>query len=285
MTTQKQSAANKANAQKSTGPATPAGKAVIAGNAIKHGILASRILLAGEDADLFQQLLSEMSKALRPVGILEQALSEKIAAAVWKQRRLIEAETVSIELSRDTKHRMVRRQVDMALGGHGDISKVTDDDLAELTGDDRDQLKWCSDVIAEFDDVKVRNHLTARDLETLKKSAPHIYGQFMDEVEQEEIPAHEYLSHIGSLIEWGYQLKDFCIKDKARLERRPMVQAVAKMVQLKLSAPVEMELLARYQVSLDAELYRAMDALRKQQEWRMKAGIEIEAEVIDEVAQ
>lgn len=289
MTTQKQSAANKANAQKSTGPVTPAGKAVTAGNAIKHGILASRILLAGEDGEMFQQLLSEMGKALRPVGILEQALAEKIAAAVWKQRRLIEAETVSIELSRDTRHRQVRKQIDMALGGYGDTSKVTDDDLADLTADDRQQIKWCSGVVAEFDDVQVRNYLAVHDLATLAEKAPLIYGQLKDEATEEleegEAGAEEiatYAAEMESLIGWGYQLKDWCIKELAKLERRPMVQAVAKLVQTKLSAPVEMELLARYQVAIDAELYRAMDALRKQQEWRMKSGIEVQAEVVDE---
>lgn len=263
---------------------------MVAGNAIKHGILASRILLAGEDGEMFQQLLSEMGKALRPVGILEQALAEKIAAAVWKQRRLIEAETVSIELSRDTRHRQVRKQIDMALGGYGDNTKVTDDDLSDLTADDRQQLKWCNGVVAEFDDVLVRNMLTKHDLATLAKKAPLIYEQLKDEATEEmeegEAGAEEiatYAAEMESLIGWGYQLKDWCIKELAKLERKPMVQAVAKLVQVKLSAPVEMELLARYQVAIDAELYRAMDALRKQQEWRMKSGIEVQAEVVDEV--
>ena len=289
MTTQKQAAANKENAKKSTGPQTPEGKAVVAGNAIKHGILSQRLLLAGESADQFHQLHDEMDRALQPVGILERALSEKIAAAIWKQRRLVEAETASIELSRDTRHRQVRKQIDMALGGYGDNTKVTDDDLADLTPDDRQQLKWCNGVVAEFDDVLVRNMLTKHDLATLAKKAPLIYEQLKDEAAEEleegDAGAKEiatYAAEMESLIGWGYQLKDWCIKELAKLERRPMVQAVAKLVQTKLSAPVEMELLARYQVAIDAELYRAMDALRKQQAFRLKLGIEIDgsAEVV-----
>lgn len=289
MTTQKQAAANKENAKKSTGPQTPEGKAVVAGNAIKHGILSQRLLLAGESADQFHQLHDEMDRALQPVGILERALSEKIAAAIWKQRRLVEAETASIELSRDTRHRQVRKQIDMALGGYGDNTKVTDDDLADLTPDDRQQLKWCNGVVAEFDDVLVRNMLTKHDLATLAKKAPLIYEQLKDEAAEEleegDAGAKEiatYAAEMESLIGWGYQLKDWCIKELAKLERRPRVQAVAKLVQTKLSAPVEMELLARYQVAIDAELYRAMDALRKQQAFRLKLGIEIDgsAEVV-----
>ena len=83
MTTQKQVAANRANARRSTGAKTATGKAVVSGNAIKHGLLSNRILLGGEDAELFGQLRGEMMLALRPVGILEISLAEKIAAALW----------------------------------------------------------------------------------------------------------------------------------------------------------------------------------------------------------
>ena len=40
-----------------------------------------------------------------------------------------------------------------------------------------------------------------------------------------------------------------------------------------------MDLMNRYQGAIDNELYRAMDALRKQQDWRQKNGIDLEAEV------
>ena len=36
----------------------------------------------------------------------------------------------------------------------------------------------------------------------------------------------------------------------------------------------------RYQGAIDNELYRAMDALRKQQDWRQKNGVDLEAEVV-----
>lgn len=40
------------------------------------------------------------------------------------------------------------------------------------------------------------------------------------------------------------------------------------------------ELLIRYQFAPDAELYKAIEALRKQQEFRCKNSVEIEAKVV-----
>ena len=47
-------AANRLNAQKSTGPRTAEGKAVVAQNAVKHGLLAREGLLRGEDREEYE---------------------------------------------------------------------------------------------------------------------------------------------------------------------------------------------------------------------------------------
>lgn len=57
MTTDKQIKANQANAKKSTGATSNEGKAVIAGNAIKHGLFAKRLILPDENMDEYTRLL------------------------------------------------------------------------------------------------------------------------------------------------------------------------------------------------------------------------------------
>jgi hypothetical protein len=276
MTTQKQSAANKANAQKSTGAVTTEGKAVVAGNAIKHGILSSQIILAGESREEYHQLLDDMNQALHPVGILELALSEKIAAAIWKQRRLVEAETSSIELSRDLSSRRCRQMMSEVLG-----LAPSKDDLVEVTEAELDQIAWCKQVVLEVDLVD-NTVLETNNLSALAEVAPLTYKQLKNEAEEEKIELAEYirvyLKH--GVFRWALELAKWCKDEIKKYERRPVVQAVAKLVRSRQSAPVEMELMARYQVALDAELYRAMEALRKQQEWRIKSGYEIESEVV-----
>ena len=61
----------------------------MAGNAISHGILSKRLFLEDESPDDFQALQNDLRQALRPMGALELALVEKVAVALWKQRRLV----------------------------------------------------------------------------------------------------------------------------------------------------------------------------------------------------
>ena len=85
MTTEKQIKANQANSKKSTGAKSDEGKAVIASNALKHGLFAQRLILPDENMDEYAQLIHGLVSSLNPVGTLEQLLVEKIAVATWKQ--------------------------------------------------------------------------------------------------------------------------------------------------------------------------------------------------------
>ena len=53
MTSEKQAAANRRNAAKSTGPQTESGKARSSGNALKHGLSAEQVVIFGEDPAAF----------------------------------------------------------------------------------------------------------------------------------------------------------------------------------------------------------------------------------------
>ena len=92
----KRTQANQANALQSTGPRTAPGKARSSQNATRHGLLSAKLLLGNESADDYGALLQSLMTELQPVGTLEQLLVERIAAAVWRQRRLVGAESAAI---------------------------------------------------------------------------------------------------------------------------------------------------------------------------------------------
>jgi len=94
MTTDAQATANRLNATRSTGPRTPEGKAAIALNAMKHGLLSRESLVKGEtEADLVG-FGKRLRAQLAPVGELELLLADRIVSTAWRLRRAIAVETI-----------------------------------------------------------------------------------------------------------------------------------------------------------------------------------------------
>ncbi len=87
MTTEAQIEANRANAQKSTGPRTPEGKAAVAQNAVKHGLLARTAVLHGEDWEEHACFSEDLLNELYPDGVMEQELADRIVSLSWRLRR------------------------------------------------------------------------------------------------------------------------------------------------------------------------------------------------------
>ena len=88
MSTDRRSAANRINAEKSTGPRTPTGKARVSSNALKHGLTGKDIVLPNENALEFESFRRELFASLDPQDDLQFVLAEKIAADAWRLRRV-----------------------------------------------------------------------------------------------------------------------------------------------------------------------------------------------------
>jgi len=92
MATDKQTAANRLNAQKSTGPRTPEGRAAVRLNGVKHGLTAETIVLKGESESDFTGLLDSLEAEHDPATPTEEALVVQLAMATWRLRRLYHQE-------------------------------------------------------------------------------------------------------------------------------------------------------------------------------------------------
>jgi hypothetical protein len=93
VTSERQKAANQANALHSTGPKTPEGKAAVRLNALRHGLLTRDVVLPGEDADAFEDLWNQVRANLSPVGPIEESLVDRVVNAMWRLQRSERAET------------------------------------------------------------------------------------------------------------------------------------------------------------------------------------------------
>jgi hypothetical protein len=96
MATQAQIEANRKNAQKSTGPKTPAGKAVVAQNAVTHGLRANRFLLLSDDPDEFAEHRQSLLDELAPIGPMESILANRIVALTWQLDRAVRFQSGSL---------------------------------------------------------------------------------------------------------------------------------------------------------------------------------------------
>jgi hypothetical protein len=87
MTTSSQIAANKSNAQRSTGPKTPEGKAISSLNRFKHGCTGAFTVLPWESQDEFDMLVGSLRDEHKPCGVTEMILVDKMAQALWLSKR------------------------------------------------------------------------------------------------------------------------------------------------------------------------------------------------------
>ncbi|MBV9082771.1 MAG: hypothetical protein JOZ62_08860 [Acidobacteriaceae bacterium] len=93
-------AANRANAQLSTGPQTPEGKAKSSLNAVKTGLTGRTVLLPSEDAEAYETHLLQYLERFAPVGERETELVQNLADTQWRLHRIPNLEAGLFALGR-----------------------------------------------------------------------------------------------------------------------------------------------------------------------------------------
>jgi len=93
MATPAQITANRANAQKSTGPRTDAGKSASSFNALQHGLDAKSVIIPGEDPAEYDALAAGYRDEFRPASPSQTFHVDTMIRADWSKRRLQPMET------------------------------------------------------------------------------------------------------------------------------------------------------------------------------------------------
>jgi len=88
MASERQIAANRANARLCTGPKTAEGKALVGRNAIIHGLTAYGGLLASESPEEFFEMRASILDELVPASALESELVDRVVGILWRLRRI-----------------------------------------------------------------------------------------------------------------------------------------------------------------------------------------------------
>src|SRR5476649_2609684 len=109
MTTDKQIAANRSNAQKSTGPKTDDGKLRSRQNAFRHGLSAQTVISLVEKADEYADFETLIIADYEPQTTIERVLVERLTSLLWRLRRAVTMETGLLDIQgkaiRDRRNR------------------------------------------------------------------------------------------------------------------------------------------------------------------------------------
>src|SRR5664279_3770431 len=108
MATEKQIAANRRNARKSTGPRTERGKERSRQNAFRHGLTAQTVISIVENADEYTDLETLIIADYEPQTTIERVLVERLASLLWRLRRAVTIETglfqIHVQNSQNLRH-------------------------------------------------------------------------------------------------------------------------------------------------------------------------------------
>jgi hypothetical protein len=252
--------ANRQNALKSTGPRSMAGKLASSANATQHGILSRHLILPGESRAEFDALLQQLMAEQQPVGTLEQALVERMAVALWRQRRLVAAETAQAELRQGewTLAQLVRVKQITGVKDEDWINALAREPLLDVD-DLQAEVAECQAWLDEVSDAPTY------DLVDLEQRFPRLWSSLAADLEVDtpeqaatvlDEEADDLARRVQSLL----------------LNNRELVKIVTAFRQLRQSAllPQQADVLARYQSSLDNDMYKAMRALREAQRHRLE---------------
>jgi exonuclease VII large subunit len=219
--TTKQLAANRHNAQRSTGPRTPKGKARSRWNALKHGVLAQAIipesLLPCESRREFDRLLATLRGEFTPQSAIEEMLVETVATCYWRLGRILRAEAAAISrrlLSVEDNLRQDRRLAytwashDFSQGHVGTL----EEQLIALSKCMRrtDHLRQLMSIL----DSRWRDASEEQLIDAAQARLDHVKRQ-LDEKESQQLAAHRGMSSIPD-IDHALKLSSY----EARLHRQ-----------------------------------------------------------------
>ena len=272
---EKKRQANRRNGALSRGPKTAEGKAVSSRNALKTGLLSRELILPGENPAEFHALFDELCHDHQPVGILEMTLLERVAIAMWRQRRLVRAEQARIRL-----YQKSRPGINAPKSAASSVSICFEDILARLHDSDTQvKPKWNSEAEIRLrlkqEPLVGQIDVLEKELRLLHLAATMTFGVFgvRFPLMARELPAPDTVLPEADTLRVMEVYPDLdevsglwlrCI-----VEHRQSLLAEAD-ADHEACISSSSEILSRYQAALDNEWYKGMRAFREAQSYRMK---------------
>jgi hypothetical protein len=275
----KQLAANRRNAQKSTGPQTSNGQAVSKMNAFKHGIYSRDVLVRGkharESARELRALHARFWEHYKPMGPVEEMLVDQIVAAHWRLRRALKAESGEIALNVDggqwEREHKNPALICMLWESYGDPvfsmresalgNRVMENQLNEVRASVEKEGELTEAAIQSAVKYNGKPYGLTEDLEKLRsqlQSNPEGLEAAALRAKQKE-RALAFIDRKLNLISWSI----------SHCEEHEENEAEARRAAAVLPSPEVLDKIMRYATFLERQLYRAMNQLERVQRMRL----------------
>jgi hypothetical protein len=278
----KQLAANQRNAEKSTGPKTPAGRAVSKMNALKHGILSKEVLVSGRNVRESRRELAALHQRfwdeLQPIGPMEEMLVDQIVTAHWRLRRALTAESGEIALSvdggcwqRDKHNPLTLLLAFPSLPGTEPLITKLEQSVwgCRYLAHCLDKVRKAVERDGELTEAMLKEFKDALRDQTadMGRKLEEFYAwrsSNPDKLEPEALRTRlkeQVLQYLNQKIrEVDYQME--------RREKREALEEEARQAAAVLPAPAVLDKIMRYETKLERQQYRAMAQLERLQRLR-----------------
>jgi hypothetical protein len=270
-----QTKANRQNAKRSTGPTSIQGKLKVSQNAITHGIFAASPLLPNENAEEFKKLSQGIAEVFPPVDAAAASIVERIILAIWRQKRLRIAEAAKLQISMAPEIMAEEISDALRLSYNKRLNAQNISEEQELA-----YGHWVK-VIEEFKSINIQ--AAPKNLAQVSIQVPLIFAQLKHDALQAVCTYDVFMKSPDKIITSLEKTKKYAEDFVASNEIKHTAYKIAQQMKLAKLIPdgKSVEFLSKYQVQLDTDFYRAVDAFKKHMAWRAE---NLEIEVTEELA-
>jgi len=267
--------ANRQNAKRSTGPTSIQGKLKVSQNAITHGIFAASPLLPNENAEEFKNLCQGIADVYPAVDAIAAGLVERIILAIWRQKRLRIAEAAKLQISM-TPEIMAEEISDLLRLPYS--RRISAEAISQ---EQEDAYNYWKKVVEEFDRLNIK--AAPSNLAQVSTGAPNVYYQLKQQALKSVASYDIFMKSPDKIIASLESIKKQAEDIIANNEIKHTAYTIAEKMKLAKLIPdsKNVDFLSKYQVQLDTDFYRAVDAYKKHLAWRAE---NLELEVTEELA-
>ncbi len=267
--------ANRQNAKRSTGPTSIQGKLKVSQNAITHGIFATNPLLPHENATEFAVLSQDIAEVFPPIDAIAAGLVERIVMGIWRQKRLRTAEAAKLQISMTPE--IIAEEINEALKLPF-TRRLTAQSISE---DQESAYIYWTEIVEEFSKINIQ--AAPKNLAQLSAAVPQVYARLKRDAINSVVTYDEFMKTPEKIIASLEKIKKYAEDFVAANAINHTAYNIAEQMKFAklIPAGANLDFLSKYQVQLDTDLYRAIDAYKKHCAWRME---NFEIEVIEEAA-